>query len=66
MTFECYRATKTRDIWSPSPQKVERPLHFVRHKGRVFNVVGSKDGLLCCEAINNHSKRKVLHELDLD
>jgi hypothetical protein len=32
----------------------------------VFNVVGSKDGLLCCEEISNHSKRKVLHELDLD
>ena len=67
-TFEQFAATKRKDPWDlgHKPRKVPQKLRFVRHQGRVFQVVAEKDGLLHCETLSGRVAKKVLHPMDID
>jgi hypothetical protein len=68
MTFEEYLARKNGDPWEPTHEvrNIKKPLRFVRHRGRVYNVEEVKDGLLHCQTLSRPLKRKALHPIELD
>jgi len=64
MTFEQFRLSHVHDINHP-PRKVETP-KFIRHQGRVFEVLEHNNHTLKVKSISGLVKTKILHELDLD